>query len=295
MLTEAWKWLLAPAQEANPGGGVSEIFWEEKSVSTSSLNPLETIFRVLVDNEMIFPKWAPIHLKNALQTWFWREGKDEAEVMAFWKACCSYSYLPRLTDNAVLQETIMSGLTSTDFFAYAIGKEESRYLGLHFGKPGSVYIDQSSLLVRPTTAAVYLEAQAATTTGSTDGAGVIGGGGDSSWTPGDGTAGTGSGSTGGAGNGTGTGTGTGTDGSTSTTLFKRFHGTVKLNHLNVALDADKIANEIVQHFTTQVGTSVTVTLEIEAESPRGISDAVRRIVLENARSLRFTLAEFEEE
>jgi hypothetical protein len=38
-----------------------------------------------------------------------------------------------------------------------------------------------------------------------------------------------------------------------------------------------------------------VTIDIQAHSPKGVSDSVRRAVQENANTLKFTLAEFEEE
>jgi hypothetical protein len=43
-----------------------------------------------------------------------------------------------------------------------------------------------------------------------------------------------------------------------------------------------------------VGAAVRVTLEIEAEIPRGAPDSVVRIVTENARTLKFTSQGFEE-
>jgi predicted AAA+ superfamily ATPase len=287
MLAEAWKWLLAPAQEAKPGGGVTELFWEEKNVATSSQNPVDAIFKVLVDNELLIPKWAPIHLKNMLQTWFWKEGRDETPVMDFWKASCSYPYLPRLTESSVLQETISAGVITTDYFAYASGKEGDKYLGLLFGKTGSIYIDQSSLLIHPVAVQSYLAAQATATPGETGGAGVVSGSSGTGWTSG--VEATGAATTGTA------GTSTGSTGAASTTAPKRFHGSVNLNPITLGLDAAKIAEEIVQHFTSQVGTSVNITLEVEAYAPDGIKDNVRRAIQENARTLRFTIAEFEEE
>lgn len=286
MLTEAWKWLLAPAQEPKPSGGVTDLFWEEKMITTSSQNPVDNIFKVLQENELAYPKWAPIHLKNVLQTWFWKGEQTETLVMDFWRACCSYPYLPRLMDSSVLQETISAGVVSTDYFAYANGKEGNKYLGLIFGKQGSVYIDQSSLLIPTTVAEAYLAAQTAATAGQTGGAGVVNGGSGATWTPG--------GETGGAVTGGSTDSDTGSTGA-AVAIPKRFHGSVSLNPFSLGLDAAKIAEEIVQHFTSLIGTSVNITLEIDANAPGGIKEGVRRAIQENARTLKFTIAEFEEE
>jgi hypothetical protein len=49
------------------------------------------------------------------------------------------------------------------------------------------------------------------------------------------------------------------------------------------------------HLSSIVGSSVTVTLEIEAEFPGGFSETVVRTVTENSRALKFSEYGFEEE
>ena len=60
-------------------------------------------------------------------------------------------------------------------------------------------------------------------------------------------------------------------------------------------DAGRVAEEVIAHLSGLVGAKVTVTLEIEAEIPAGAPDTVVRTVTENARTLKFTDAGFEEE
>jgi hypothetical protein len=76
---------------------------------------------------------------------------------------------------------------------------------------------------------------------------------------------------------------------------KRFYGSVKLNPQRVGRDAGKIAEEIVQHLALQPGSTVEVTLEIQARMPEGAPDNVVRIVTENARTLKLTAQGFEPE
>jgi hypothetical protein len=52
---------------------------------------------------------------------------------------------------------------------------------------------------------------------------------------------------------------------------------------------------VISHLTGLVGSKVRVTLEIEADVPDGVPEAVVRIVTENARTLKFTGHEFEKE
>ena len=69
---------------------------------------------------------------------------------------------------------------------------------------------------------------------------------------------------------------------------KRYHGTVILDSARVGRDAGRIADEVVTHLVGLVGSSVRVTLEIEAEIPEGAPDNVVRTVTENSRTLKFT-------
>jgi hypothetical protein len=75
----------------------------------------------------------------------------------------------------------------------------------------------------------------------------------------------------------------------------RFHGSVDLDPARVGRDASRIAEEVIAHLTSIVGSSVKVTLEIEATIPQGAPDNVVRTVTENARTLKFNVQGFETE
>jgi hypothetical protein len=68
---------------------------------------------------------------------------------------------------------------------------------------------------------------------------------------------------------------------------RRYHGTVILDSARVGRDAGRIADEVITHLVGLVGSSVRVTLEIEAEIPGGTPDNVRTVT-ENSRTLKFT-------
>jgi hypothetical protein len=78
-------------------------------------------------------------------------------------------------------------------------------------------------------------------------------------------------------------------------LPKRFHGTVGLDPTRVGRDAGRVADEVIAHVASLVGSEVTVTLEIEAKIPSGVPDKVVRTVTENSRTLKFTSQGFEQE
>jgi hypothetical protein len=75
---------------------------------------------------------------------------------------------------------------------------------------------------------------------------------------------------------------------------RRFYGTVELDAVRVGRDAGQIAEAVIQHLAGQVGASVKVTLEIEAELPEGAPENVVWTVSENARTLKLKSAGFED-
>jgi len=182
-----------------------------------------------------------------------------------------YLYLPRLQTATVLISAISAGLAlltwEQDAFAYAESYDESasRYRGLRFGGHISVTENDPGLLVRPDVARRQIDQETAppippgTDTGDTP---------FPRPTP-------------------APATGTPPE-PIQPPKPKRYHGTVVLDPERVGRDAGRIADEIITHLVGLVGSSVRVTLEIEAAIPDGAPDNVVRTVTENSRTLKFT-------
>jgi hypothetical protein len=193
-----------------------------------------------------------------------------------------YLYLPRLKEPAVLLEAIREGLRlltwRQDSFAYAESFDEvgSRYRGLRCGEMVNISADSlSGLLIRPDVALKQNQAETAPATSAP--AEVTGGvvGGPAEGVPTSGT--------------------TGAPGEGGARRPKRFHGAVNLDPARVGRDAGRIADEVISHLAGPVGSSVKVTLEIEATVEAGTPEDVVRTVTENSRTLKFTTHGFEEE
>ncbi len=139
----------------------------------------------------------------------------------------------------------------------------------------SVSVDSAGLLVKPDLARHQSEAEtvAPATGGSITGSS--------------------SGGEGATGAGTGAGPGTATTRPQAAAQPKRFHATVTLDATRVGRDSSRIAEEVVAHLVGLVGSTVTVTLEIDAEMPAGTPDHVVRTVTENCRTLKFRSQGFE--
>jgi len=65
--------------------------------------------------------------------------------------------------------------------------------------------------------------------------------------------------------------------------------------MRLGRDASRIAEEVVQHLTGLVGSTVEITIEIHAELADGANDKLVRDVTENCRTLKFTDYGFEEQ
>jgi hypothetical protein len=208
----------------------------------------------------------------------WRGDGDHVAIKQLVDDFGRYLYLPRLKDAAVLLGAIRDGCAlltwEQDAFAHAESYDETaqRYRGLRGGQHIDVSDDDTSLLVRPEVARRQLHAEA---TPAQPGDGISAPVTSPAAMP------------------------------TPPTIPpsepaappgpRRFHGTVTLDPMRAGRDASKITDEVITHLVGLIGSSVRVTLEIDAEIPAGVPDHVVRTVTENSRTLKFTSHGFESE
>jgi len=282
MIRETYKWIVSPMQEARPGKGLSEIQWEHFQLNPGSSNLSQEIERVLKENELLITEWAPIHLATVLKNWFWKDDAKDTNALNVWQQSCQQLYLPRLKDDRVFQQTMGTGAESRDFFGFAQGKEDDRYVGFTFGKRTSLFLDSSLLLIEPVTAARYAEAQRAAEEAA-------------KLKPMETTAGAG---------GDYTAplkvddsaklTYTSGSGATPQTARKRFYGSIELDPIQAKKQFADLVDEVVQQFIIRPGVKVMVDIKIEAESATGFDDGLQRAVKENCNVLKFKNAEFDD-
>ncbi|MBX3668836.1 MAG: ATP-binding protein [Rhodocyclaceae bacterium] len=283
MIRETYKWMVAPMQEARPGKGLSDIQWEHFQVNPSAPNLSQEIERVLKENELLITEWAPIHLATVLKNWFWKDDAKEANALNVWQQSCQQLYLPRLKDDTAFQHTLAAGAESRDFFGFAQGKEDGRYVGFTFGKRTSLFLDSSLLLIEPVTAAGYAEAQRAAEEAARPK--------PTETVPG----------------ATGTGEAppraedsakptypAGGNGGLPQATKKQFYGSIELDAIQAKKQFADLVDEVVLQFTSRPGVKVKIAIEIQAEASTGFDDGLQRAVKENCNVLRFKNAEFEE-
>ena len=272
-LNEAYRWLLIPTQE-----GTDPIKWEITRISGADDNPVAKAVVKVRNDQQLLAEWSPVLLKMELDNWLWKD-EPHISLKRVWECLATYLYLSRLRDSDVLLDTVQEGI-KTKAFGYANSVDDTgRYNGLQFGSTdGSIYLEEPSVLVKPDIAAKQLEADAEPDTeppqpdfdGREDGRSY------------------------GASEGQTEGAGTGTT-PPQATAPKRFYGTVNLDPIRTARDAQLVIEEVVQHLTGLPNADVKITMDIEANVSDGVPEDVVRIVTENCRTLQFTTQEFEEE
>ena len=212
----------------------------------------------------------------------WRDGVD-VSVRQLVDDFARYSYLPRLSEPAVLLEAIRNGLSlmtwEQDSFAYADGYDDGagRYRGLQSGPRGALTDSDPGLLVRPEVARKQMDVEAVRADKADEGTGTR-----YAQKPGEPEE-------------VRETSAEEVPASTPRPAAKRYHGAVRLDPTRVGRDAGQVADEVIAHLAGLQGADVRLTLEIEANIPDGAPEQVVRTVTENSRTLHFDDSGFETE
>ena len=268
-LPEAYQWLLVPEQVTPQ----ASITWQAVRLSGGDTLAVRASKKLRSDESLVTALGSTVLRKHMDDVPLWRG--DHVAVKQLVEDFARYLYLPRLAGPEVLLHAMRDGVAlltwQTDTFAYAESHDEGagRYRGLRGGQVVSLSADNIGLLVKPGVARAQMDAEVPLPA---------------------------------------SGPGSGPEPAPGSTpplppvpppapvrILRRFHGTVSLDPARVGRDASRIADEVLSHLAGQVGSEVTVTLEIEVSLPGGASDQIVRTVTENSRTLRFTSHGFETE
>jgi predicted AAA+ superfamily ATPase len=269
MMRETFKWLICPVEDMSKGK--PELKWEVAALSTSSPNLIQEIESRLKEEEWLIFEWSPIHLKQLLQRWYFKEGVSEVSALKVWQDCCHYLYLPRMVRDDVYKNAINLGLQSADFFGFAGGKQGDKYLGFVFSENASIILDEEALLVEVNAAATYKESIKPVVINTPLVAGGNGGVSEPSVIdsiidiP-----------------------------KPVADVKNHFYGSINLDPVKAKMDFAVLVDEVVEQFTARLGVNVKISVEIEAVSSKdGFDEGMQRSVKENCKTLRFNSAEFE--
>jgi hypothetical protein len=194
-----------------------------------------------------------------------------------WEDLQKYLYLPRLRHRTVLEQAILKGAASRDFFATAYGHSGEQFEGFKFGD-SNIQVDDTLLLVEPAAATAFEAGQKQPEPRPT------GEGMSRSQPPVGGKVTTPAGSGGALPISADART---KPGSVPPARAKAFFGSVDVSATTAKMKLVSIAEEIIAVLASDPNATVKVTLEISADFPNGASEQTKRAVAENAGALGF--------
>lgn len=262
-LEETYCWLLSPYIDLE--ADKNAVAWEEENIRGGSDTPVSKARRKLEENEALITHWAPSLLLMKLDGLLWRDA-NEIQIKKLWGYFCTYCYLPRLAGFSVLEECIRTGVNSKDYFAYAEGVSDGRYLELKYNT--SVYnINDYGCLVKLQAALKQLVAEKSQKEEiPTDRPVTFPG--ERVATPGVQPE--------------EPSTSQQPEGPKNTHFFL----TKTLNYTRINKDVNDLVQEVIAHLYNADSTEVKITLDVDVDLPNGTPMPVIRTVTENCRTLK---------
>ena len=281
-LSETWCWLLTPAIARSD---MKTVEWEKTRLSGGTEGIISRAGKKLLENETVIDRWAPALLLMELDSLLWKDA-DSLQIKKLWEYLCTYCYLPRLSDFSVLEKAIQEGVQVKDYFAYASGVSEGRFIDLRYAQKAS--IDRSGFIVCKSAAKKQLElehlqrnpssAESVTNKGDlkTHSSEQQDGGTPLTMEQSD------------------------TESSISSSHLStpksmRFFLSAPLDDARVNRDVQRILEEVISQLTADNGVTLSLRLEVEASASKGFSQETIRAVSENCRTLKIKEFGFEEE
>lgn len=258
-IRETYCWLMVPYIDRTD---IKTMIWEKTRISGGSEPIVQKAVNKLKQNESLITRWAPALLLHELDSLLWKDS-DDISIKTLWEQLCMYCYLPRLASYSVLENAIKDGLNSAEYFAIASGKSEGRYLELKINTYLSS-VDLYKLLVKIDKAHEQLEAEATPVPQQPkpEGGTVVIEGGPAAHNSGP------------------------VSPVPEESGPKHFHMSKDLDYVRVNKEVKDIVDEVVRHIDSIEGSSVRITITVEADIPDGAKTDKVRTVTENCRTLK---------
>ena len=264
-LNAGYRHLLLPP--AGVEGGAAGAWRLEVLAETADEGIAVRASAYLKNTDWLLTKLDPAGLLEVLERWLW-QGQACIGVGRVWQMLCSYGYLPRLMDFAVLQQAIADGLAAGECFALARGcsgeGEAQHFEGLRCGEA----VDPATI----TAAALLVRADAARRQLAAAGASVAAGGTLYRPAGGDPIPSAPEPAPGGA--------------VRSGGMLRHFYATVELDPVAMAKNYDVIRQEVIGVIRGVPGCRLSVRLVVDAEFDTPLPDDRERTLRENCDALK---------
>jgi len=256
-MKETWSWIIYPSQVSAH---------DDIQYSASKLSSQDRLFNriqsKLEGDGAMFSTLGPNNLNETLKNYIWSDNPHllTSDLIDYH---CKYIYMQRLSDKAVLKQTILSSISQTVAgpFAYAesFDKANNKYIGLVIenGMNTPVALTNESVIVELTAAKKNRPNPAEPDPMPPINPQPGGSRGDTDPAP------------------------------RPEPLPTKFKGTISLSSERPARDFGKVVDGIIDQITNIEGAEINLTLEIHAEVPNGIERNKQRTLIENANTLGF--------
>ena len=275
-IRETYCWLLTP--EIDRFVDMKTILWDATRISGGTDSIVSRASRKMQQSETLITKWAPALLQMELNEVLWKDA-DHIQIKKLWEYLCTYCYLPRLAKFSVLEDAIRTGLNSQEYFALAAGYTGDRYVELRYNQFVDC-INTSDLLVKLDPARKQLLAEKSAPAVVVQPTQTAQGGEQPTLfnLPPDAPI------------------------DPTVTLHQpptaqpatvpappkntRFYMTAELDTTRINRDVQRLVEEVITHLLSADGCKVSVTLDVTADAPDGLSTPIVRTVMENCKTLK---------
>jgi hypothetical protein len=280
-ISQTYHWALVPEQ---PDPGRPAVMAVEKAEGANA-RLAERVTDKLIRSGLLASSVAARSIRLDMDqrlSSVWDRG--HVSVGELWGYYCKYPYLTRMRDRSVLVDGVLSTLTSLmwdlEGFALADSYDEAsnRYVGLVLPSGDARFgqITDASLLVAPSVAKAQTVPTSTPGEGGEEGTDVSRGSlGGSSFV-----------------DGAGAKPGVVVPEKAHNT---RYFGVFRVDPERYARDLTRVSQEVLQQLAAVDGAQLDVTIEVHAKTPNGFPDDKVRVVLENARTLKFEQSSFEDD
>ena len=262
-LRETYHHLLVPYIDREVD--LKTVIWDVIDIRGDRESIVARAAKKMEQNEQLITQWAPALLNMQMDALLW-QGRNEMNVGELWKLLCTYCYLPRLASFEVLQACIQRGVDSEEYFAYADGVLDGKYVGLKYNQPVGI-VDRSGYIVALSAALKQLVNEKQPDTKAEPPVPPVN----------DGSRGT-----------------PPTPPAPPQPQSRRFHMTATLDNTRILKNAASLMDEVINHLTQLDGATVEIKLLVDATMPAGAPMSTVRTVTENCRTLRVDDFGFEE-
>jgi len=269
-IAQTYIWAIVPEQP-DPSKPIEwTVEKTEGQEASLAARASEKLVRAGLFTDIASPRMIRMDLDSKLSK-AWESG--HLNVGQLWTFYCSYPYLTRMKNRKVLADAISESLSGMMFeeegFALSEGFDSATgiYVGLVLPGGRSTFgaITDQTLIVKPVVAIAQLPA---VVTAPVD----LPGGTTPAPTP-----------------------VTPTPGVVEPVASTRFFGVYEVDPERYSRDLNRLSQEILQHLSSIDGVDLDITIEIHAAVKEGFAADKIRVILENARSLKFKNSSFEGE